>query len=212
MMLVNEAAEKYAEDYSATQDALLQKILLETAATHTKAHMVSGKVQGLFLEMLCSMLQPKMVLEIGSFTGYSALCMAAALPADGMLHTIEIREADALTAQQYFNESIYKHKINLHVGNALSIIEGMNYTWDLVFIDADKASYINYYELTLPRLRKGGIIIADNVLFHGQVLDAAIKSKNAKAIQAFNEHVKNDSRVQQVMLTVRDGLTLIKKK
>jgi len=212
MMLVNQAAEKYAEKFSEPQSELLLKVFSETEATHPKAHMASGKVQGIFLEMLCAMLQPKKVLEIGTFTGYSALCMAAALPPDAELHTIEIRETDAQIAQQYFNESVEKHKINLHVGDAKSIIAGMNHQWDMVFIDADKAGYIDYYELTLPRLRQGGFIIADNVLFHGQVLDSEIKGKNAKAIHAFNEHVKNDSRVQQVLLTVRDGLMLIKKR
>ena len=212
MMLVNQAAEKYAEKFSEPQSELLLKVFSETEATHPKAHMASGKVQGIFLEMLCAMLQPKKVLEIGTFTGYSALCMAAALPPDAELHTIEIRETDAQIAQQYFNESVEKHKINLHVGDANSIIAGMNHQWDMVFIDADKAGYIDYYELTLPRLRQGGFIIADNVLFHGQVLDSEIKGKNAKAIHAFNEHVKNDNRVQQVLLTVRDGLMLIKKR
>jgi len=128
-----------------------------------------------------------------------------------MLHTIELRQEDAATAQRYFNESTYAKMIQLHLGDALQVIPSLNEKWDLVFIDADKVNYINYYELTLPKLKSGGWIIADNVLFHGQVLEEEVKGKNALAIQAFNDHVKNDSRVEQVLLTVRDGLMLIKK-
>ena len=128
-----------------------------------------------------------------------------------MLHTIELRAEDAATAQQYFETSGYAKSIQLHLGDALTIVPTLQEEWDLVFIDADKVNYINYYELTLPRLKKGGLLIADNVLFHGQVLQDEIKGKNAVAIHAFNKHVKNDQRVEQILLTVRDGLLLIKK-
>ena len=131
---------------------------------------------------------------------------------DGELHTIEIRKEDAEIQPDYFSKSLQSKQIILHEGNALDIIPTLNETWDMVFIDADKVNYINYYELTLPRLKKGGFIIADNVLFHGEVLEENITGKNAKAIHAFNEHIAEDERVQQVMLTVRDGLMLIQKK
>ncbi len=211
MQLVNEKAEWYAKHYSSEQDALLQKIEEDTIANHSHAHMLSGSTQGKLLEMISQMLSPKKILEIGTFTGFSALSLATGLQEHAVLHTIEIRAEDAATAQQYFNKSAYVNKIQLHLGDALQIIPALEEDWDLIFIDADKLNYINYYELTLPRLKRGGWIIADNILFHGQVLEEEVKGKNAQAIQAFNEHVKNDTRVEQVLLTVRDGLMLIKK-
>ena len=138
--------------------------------------------------------------------------MANGLTDSGALHTIELREADAETAALNFSKSTRNKQIHLHIGNALDIIPSLNFEWDLVFIDADKTAYIDYYELIVPRLSKKGMIIADNVLFHGQVLENPVTGKNAKAIQAFNEHVQADERTEQVLLTIRDGLVLIKKK
>ena len=154
----------------------------------------------------------KYILEIGTFTGYSALCLATGLRSDGELHTIEIRNEDALIASENFKKSKQANQLNLHIGNALEIIPGLPYQWDLVFIDADKVAYIDYYEIIVPKLNTGAVIIADNVLFHGQVLEATIKGKNALAIHAFNEHVANDNRTEQVLLTIRDGLSIIRKK
>ena len=211
MELINEKAAQYVAKYTAAQDAILQQIENETIASHPHAQMLSGHVQGSFLSMLSNMIKPAKVLEIGTFTGFSALCLAKGLAKDGMLHTIEIREEDAATAKANFIKANARDNITLHVGNALKIIPTIDEQWDLVFIDADKPSYIDYYELTLPFLKPGGFIIADNVLFHGQVLEEEIKGKNAKAIHAFNEHVAKDTRTEQVLLTVRDGLMLIKK-
>jgi len=211
MELVNEKAENYSRHFSTPQEALLQTIIDDTNAHHPHANMISSDVQGKLLEFISKMLKPSKILEIGTFTGFSALCLVKGLAQGGMLHTLELRAEDAATAQQYFDASAYAKQIQLHLGNALDIIPAINEEWDLVFIDADKVSYIQYYELTLQRLKPGGWIIADNVLFHGQVLEEEVKGKNAKAIHAFNEHVKNDKRVEQVMLTVRDGLTIIKK-
>jgi caffeoyl-CoA O-methyltransferase len=131
---------------------------------------------------------------------------------EGQLHTIELREEDAATAQLNFSISKNKNQILLHIGNALEIIANLPYTWDLVFIDADKTNYINYYNLVLPKLNNNGLIIADNVLFHGEVVQDEIKGKNAKAIHAFNEYVAQDERTEQIILSVRDGLMMIKKK
>jgi predicted O-methyltransferase YrrM len=156
------------------------------------------------------MIRPQKILEIGTFTGFSALCLAKGLQPGGSLHTIELREDDAATAKKYFVQANV-NSIVLHVGDAREIIPSLEEQWDLVFIDADKVSYIDYYELTLPAVKQGGFILADNVLFHGEVLQAELKGKNAKAIQAFNEYVANDNRVEKVLLTVRDGLLLIKK-
>ncbi|MBC7866593.1 MAG: O-methyltransferase [Gloeobacteraceae cyanobacterium ES-bin-316] len=211
MQLVNEKAELYAIAYSSTPDILQQRVEAHTQAHHPHAHMISGSVQGRFLSFFSQILKPEKILEIGTFTGFSALCLAAGLKPGGMLHTIELREEDAATANQYFQQSLYAKSIQLHQGDALQIIPTLEEQWDLVFLDADKVNYINYYELTLPKLKRGGWIIADNVLFHGQVLEDEIKGKSAIAIQAFNDHVKNDDRVEQVLLTVRDGLMLIKK-
>jgi predicted O-methyltransferase YrrM len=174
--------------------------------------MLSSWVQGKLLTFLSQLTKPKNILEIGTFTGFSALCLAKGLQADGELHTIELREEDANTALTNFSILGNKNQITLHLGNALEIIPTLNKQWDLVFIDADKTSYTQYYELVLPMLSDGGLIIADNVLFHGQVLDKEIKGKNAIAINDFNMHVAKDSRTEQIILSVRDGLMLIKKK
>lgn len=210
--LINPQAEAYAECFSDTEDGLLREIAADTHATHRHAHMLSGRLQGLLLTMLSRMHSPARILEIGTFTGYSALCLAKGLREDGLLYTIELREQDAAKASEYFNKSALKDRINLQVGNALEIIPSLNECWDMVFIDADKVNYIAYYEMVLPHLKQGGIIVADNVLFHGQVLGEKPEGKNAKAIHAFNDHVRRDERVEQVLLTIRDGLMLIMKK
>lgn len=212
MQLVNELAEVYAAKFTSPLEELLRENESFTVAQHPHANMHSGFVQGKILEMISLMLKPRKILEIGSFTGFSALCLAKGLSEGGRLDTIELREQDAETAQGFFNRSETGSKIHLHVGDAKSIIPTLESGWDLVFIDADKVGYIDYYELTLPGLNNGGWMLADNVLFHGRVLEEELKGKNAKAIQAFNEHVAADERVEQVMLTVRDGLLLIRKK
>ncbi len=201
----------YTDTMTAEEDELLAAIEEFTTLNHPEPWMLSGKVQGTLLKMLSNMLQPKYILEIGTLTGYSAICLADGLVHDGELHTIEKREKDAEAASFYFERSRFAQQIKLHVGNAGTIIPTLNKTWDLVFIDADKVNYIKYYEMVLPLVRKGGFILADNVLFHGQVLEKSIQGKNANAIHQFNNHVREDARVTQVLLTVRDGLMLIKK-
>jgi len=212
MDLVNPLAEAYAKKYSSLEDGLLDAIEIETNTMHKHAHMLSGSLQGKMLSMFCQMINPLKVLEIGTFTGYSALCLVKGMQANGMLHTIELREADATTAATNFERAGFSQQIQLHVGDALQIIPTIDEIWDLIFIDADKVRYIDYYELTLPKLKKGGWIIADNVLFHGQVLEAPVIGKNAIAIQSFNDHVLADDRVEQMLLPLRDGLMLIRKK
>ena len=205
-------AVSYSDVFTTPADPLLQLILDETRATHPKAHMLSGEVQGQFLSMLSCLKKPMRILEIGTFTGYSALCLAKGLDVNGKLYTIENRTDDAHTADRYFKQSKYAHQIELLIGDAKEIIPNLPYAFDLVFIDADKTGYIDYYEMIVPMLAKGGVIIADNVLFHGEVLAETISGKNAIAIHAFNEHVNNDPRTTQVLLTVRDGMLLIQKK
>ena len=211
MELVNHMVEAYAKRFSSPLDSVLQEVEEYTLQNHPHAHMLSGHVQGKVLEMISSMIKPQRILEIGTFTGFSALCLAKGLQDGGALHTIEIRDEDAATAGKYFSKANVNGKVILHIGDAREIIATLNEAWDLVFIDADKVSYIDYYELTLPAVKQGGYILADNVLFHGEVLEAELKGKNANAIQAFNERVEKDNRVEKVLLTVRDGLLLMKK-
>lgn len=208
--IVHRLANDYADRYTTDEDELLHKVNAETQQ-HPHARMLSGHVQGKFLSFISSMQQPRYILEIGTFTGYSALCLAEGIKEDGELHTIEIREEDANTARKNFVLAKKDNLIHLHLGNALDVIPALPYTWDLVFIDADKTSYIDYYEMVVPRLSERGIIIADNVLYHGEIFNEPLKGKNAKAIDAFNKHVAADKRVEQVLLTIRDGLLLIKK-
>ena len=210
--LINEKVSNYALEFSEPTDDLLQEIEKYTQENHSHANMLSGPLQGKFLEIISRLIAPQHILEIGTFTGYSALCLAKGLAPNGTLHTIELREEDVALSKSFFAKSSQHHQIVLHQGNALDIIPQLAPVWDLIFIDADKTNYINYYELTLPKLKSGGVIIADNVLFHGEVLAEVVKGKNAKAIHAFNLHVASDDRVQRVLLTLRDGLMIIRKK
>ena len=173
--------------------------------------MVSGFLQGRFLSMISCMLRPLRILEIGTFTGYSALCLAEGLQEGGQLHTLELREREAATARSFFDRSRYRQQIILHIGDALQKIDEMDESWDLVFIDADKPNYTNYFNRVLPKVKENGFILADNTLFHGQVLEKDIKGKNAVAIHAFNEHVCKSKAVEKLMLPLRDGLYLMRK-
>jgi caffeoyl-CoA O-methyltransferase len=211
MELVNHTAEQYAQQFTTAESGVLHSVNTHTTATHALAHMLSGHVQGALLQMISSMIQPLRILEVGTFTGYSAICLAKGLQPGGKLHTIELREEDGAKAAAAFKEAGLTETIQLHTGNAMEIIPQLNETWDLAFIDADKTGYLEYYKLILPKLKKGGFIIADNVLFHGEVLQETITGKSAKAIDAFNRYVAADETVEQVMLTVRDGLMVIKK-
>lgn len=211
MDIVPKVVQDYIDKYTSTEDELLKEIAEYTMANHPHAQMLSGSYQGTLLKMISEMIRPRRVLEIGTFTGYSALCLATGLTEDGELHTIELREEDAERAEGYFNRSIYKQKIILHIGDALEIIGELKETWDLVFIDADKVNYINYFKLVFSQLRQNGFILADNVLFHGEVLEENVRGKNAIAIQDFNNYVLQRNDLERIMLPVRDGLYLIRK-
>jgi predicted O-methyltransferase YrrM len=162
--------------------------------------------------MISKLLNPTYILEIGTFLGYSALCLAKGLKSGGELHTLEIDDESASVARANFKKSKTENKIILHTGNALELLNKVDKPWDLVFIDADKTGYIEYYKVLLPKLKSGCLIIADNVLFHGQVIEKEVKGKSAKAIQAFNEMILSDNRVEKMMLTLRDGVYLLRKK
>jgi predicted O-methyltransferase YrrM len=183
-----------------------------TLASHKHAHLQSSWHQGGFLSFISKLTAPTHILEIGTFTGFSTLCLAEGLTKNGSLHTIELREEDAKTAADYFKQSPHASKIKVQIGDAKEIIPTLQLEWDLIFIDADKTGYIDYYNLVLPLLAKNGLIIVDNVLFHGEVLETTVTGKSAKAIQAFNEYLQKDESTEHTILTIRDGLTLIRKK
>lgn len=211
MDLIHSSAALYAEQFSSAEDALLKEINEYTHQQHPEYHMLSGHLQGKVLEMISCMVRPRRILEIGTFTGYSALCLAKGLTEDGKLHTIELREADAQKARSFFDRSAQAHQIISYTGNALDIVPKLAENWDLVFIDADKPAYIQYFNLVFPHLRKNGFILADNIFFHGQVFAEKVTGKSATGIRDFNEFIRERMDIEKVVLTIRDGLYLIRK-
>lgn len=211
MDIIHPKIQEYAEAYTSPENTLLKEIAEYTYSKHEDPEMLSGHLQGKLLEMISCMIRPRRVLEIGTFTGYSALCLAKGLTDDGQLHTIDIRSENVQLARSYFIHSKYAAKIISHTGNALEIIPQLNETWDLIFIDADKPAYIEYFNLVLPQVRKNGFILADNIFFHGSVFEPETKNKSAKGIRAFNEFIKSRTDIEKIVLTIRDGLYLIRK-
>jgi predicted O-methyltransferase YrrM len=211
---MNNELEIYCTAHSNDELPLLQDLTRQTFLNVLNPRMLSGHMQGLFLQMLVSMIHPKRVLEIGTFTGYSALCIAQNLDSDALLHTIEINDEVAHFAKDFFAKSDFASKIVSHVGDAADIIDRLDEMFQLVFIDANKRDYINYYNKVFDKVESGGFILADNVLWDGHVLDVD-KCKNdaqTKGISEFNKMIKNDSRVEKLMLPLRDGLFIIRKK
>ena len=211
MEIVPEPIERYAEKHTTPPEPLLAALAKETRETLESPQMLTGTVEGRFLELLVYASGVRRVLELGTYSGYSALSMAAGLPEDGRIDTCEIDERHAEVARRYIGESPYADRIHLHLGPALETIERLEGAFDFVFIDADKPNYVNYYEAVLPRLTERAFIAADNTLWSGHVLEDD-ESEGTLAIKAFNEHVRADPRVTSVMLTVRDGVTLIRPK
>ncbi len=210
--MIDEKILTYIEDHSTDENSLLYALNRETNLKTFYPNMLSGKVQGKFLEMMVYMLRPKRILEIGTFTGYSALAMANALPENGLLYTIDNNEEIESFARRFFEKSACAAKIRFLLGDARELIPNMDEIFDLVFIDAEKAQYLNYYEAALKKLRKGGFILADNVLWGGKAVHIDKKpDKETRGIREFNDFIKQDSRVEQVMLSIRDGLLLIRK-
>jgi len=208
--LVSPAIEEYARLHTEAPDALLDQLYDETHATMQFPQMLVGALEGAFLRMLVRLTRARRVLEIGMFTGYSALMMAAGLPAGGQLITCDINPAAEAVARRYFARSPHGEKIQIRMGPALETIATLAAPFDLVFIDADKANYVNYYEAVLPLVPAGGLIVADNALWSGHVVDP--REPESRAIAAFNDHVARDGRVDKVMLTVRDGMLLALKR
>jgi len=211
MILIDPDIEQYSSELSMRLPAEATRIYQNTIENHSHAHLMSSILQGQYLSFISKLMAPACILEIGTFTGFSTLCLAEGLKKKGELHTIELREPDAIAARNNFSFSPKNKQIHLHLGNAKEIIPDLNIKWDMVFIDADKTGYIEYYELVLPRLNNGGLIIADNVLFHGKVIETPFRDKNTTAIDSFNRHVHNDKRTTQLIVPVRDGLMMIKK-
>ena len=210
MPVVDPAIESYAEDHTTPPTALLRELAEETERSLDAPQMMVGALQGRFLEVLVFATRARRVLEIGTFSGYSALAMAAGLPADGSIVTCEVNERHAEVARRYFAESPYAGRIELRLGPALDTIASLDGPFDLVFIDADKVNYANYYEAVLPKLAERGLIVVDNTLWSGRVLeDPAEGDDDTAAIKAFNDRVAADDRVVVAQLTVRDGVTLI---
>jgi caffeoyl-CoA O-methyltransferase len=205
MEIIDPRVEEYAERFTTPHDPLLAELSEETARELGMTQMLTGPVAGRLLEFLVWISQPKRVVEIGTFSGHSALAMAAALPDGGRIDACEIDPERAAFAQRYFDRSPHGSKIELHVGPALETLERLEGTFDFVFIDAEKEGYIDYYEAVLPRLADRGLIVADNTLASGRVVD------ESPPIAAFNEHVAADPRSIEVLLTVRDGMTLIRR-
>jgi len=205
--------EHYALEHTEEESTLLNDLNRQTHFNILQPRMLSGHLQGRILSLLSQSIQPKVILEIGTYTGYSALCMAEGLQNDGVLYTIDINKELAPFAQQYFNKSAYKNLIKMMVGNALDIIPDLNFNWDLVFIDADKENYSNYFDSVIQRVNKGGMIIADNVLWSGKVTRPTSENDiETKALKTFNEKVHSDSRVNNVLMPVRDGMMIMIKK
>jgi predicted O-methyltransferase YrrM len=205
--------EEYCEAHTSEEGDLLYRLYRETHLHGVKPRMISGQLQGRFLAMVSRMLRPTNVLEIGTYTGYSALCLAEGIAQNGQLHTIEVDEELEEIILRYVAQSPYKDRIHLHIGDARQLIPQFKCQWDLVFIDAEKRSSREFYELVLPQLRKGGVMLIDNMLWSGKVVDAeANHDLDTKAIVEFNDFVQQDPRVENVLLPLRDGIMMVRLK
>lgn len=209
--MIDEKIQNYAEQYTSAESNLLTVLLEKTYAERIDKQMLSGFYQGRLLAMFGKMIRPRRILEIGTFMGYSALCLAEGLTDDGKIITLDIEPETNEIAREFWAQTQSFSKIESYLGNASDIIPTLNETFDLVFIDADKPAYANYYDLIFPKLRLGGIIIADNVLRGGKVLNAENEDENTIALHEFNKKVQADERVSNILLAVRDGLMVVRK-
>ena len=214
MEFIDEKLSEYAEIHSSAEPALLKQLNRDTLANVMSPRMLSGHLQGRFLSLLSHLMRPRQILEIGTYTGYSALCLAEGLAENGVLHTIDINEELEERTRKYFDSSAFSSKIIYRIGNALTIIPTLQGPFDVVFIDADKENYSTYYNLVIDKMPSGGLLIADNVLWSGKVTDAAalIKDNTTKLLDAFNKKVSSDDRMEVVLVPIRDGLLLARRK
>ncbi len=209
--MIDENIQNYAEKFTSGESELLTALSNKTDRERNDHQMLSGFYQGRLLTMFSKMLQPRRILEIGTFMGYSALCLAEGLTDDGLIFTLDIEPETNEIAKEFWARTQFYSKIESYLGNASEIIPTLDETFDLVFIDADKPAYKNYYDLVFPTVRIGGIIIADNVLRGGKVLDAENGDENTVALHEFNRKVQADNRVSNILLAVRDGLMVVRK-
>jgi len=213
MEFIDSKIEAYAEAHTTQESLGLQKLNRDTQAKILMPRMLSGHLQGRVLSLISKIHQPKRILEIGTYTGYSAICMAEGLPEGGHLHTIDINEELMPFTQSHLKANGIEDSVTLHIGDATAIVGSLEEKWDLVFIDADKSNYSRYYDLVMPHMNSGGLIIADNVLWSGKVLEEAdAKDIDTKELILFNQKVHEDSRVENVLLPIRDGLMVIRVK
>jgi len=213
MHFISEKLDDYIVKHSEDEPELLQQLSKETYQKILQPRMLSGHYQGRVLSMISKLIKPKYILEIGTYTGYSALCLAEGLQEEGELHTIDINEELIDLQSKYFDKSEYRSQIFQHLGNALDIIPKLNKSFDLVFIDADKDNYPNYFNIIIDKLNSGGIILTDNVLWSGKVIEKLnLIDDSTKAILEYNTLLKNDTRIETVLLPIRDGLTISRKK
>jgi len=209
MHFISQELEDYIEQHSENEPELLAALNKETYQKILLPRMLSGHFQGRVLSMLSKLIRPVNILEIGTFTGYAALCLCEGMQENGQLHTIDIKEELVDFQRKYFNKSPWGNQIVQHLGEAISILPTLDMKFDLVFIDADKENYINYFELILPKMNKGGIVLSDNVLWSGKVLEPLQKNDlSTKILLEYNELLKNDARVETLLLPIRDGLTV----
>ncbi|MCX6252466.1 MAG: O-methyltransferase [Bacteroidetes bacterium] len=210
--MISEKLLEYAEVHTSKESPLLAKLNRETNLTQMYPRMLSGHVQGTLLRMISAMIKPLRILEIGTFTGYSAICLSEGLQKGGFLHTIEVNPEQEEIIRKYIAEAGLTDKIILHIGEAEKVISSLKEKWDLVFIDADKPNYLTYYNMVFNAVRSGGFILADNALWGGKVLDEKTTDKDARGIIRYNEFVLNDDRVENILLPIRDGLMISRKK
>ncbi len=209
--MIERRYEKYAESHTSPEPGILKNLYRETNLKTVYPRMISGHMQGKFLEMISHMIHPDKILEIGTFTGYSTICLASGLAKEGEIHTIEVMTELKEIFMKYFKETGIISKVKVHTGKAMDIINELNEKFDLVYIDADKDNYLNYYKAVFPKVNKGGFIIADNAFWGGKVLKQ-VDDKETQGIIEFNEFVQKDNRVENILLTIRDGLMMIRKK
>ena len=209
MHFLSEELENYAAQHTEDEPLLLQELNKRTHLNVLQPRMISGHFQGRFLSLLSKMVQPRTILEIGTYTGYATLCLAEGLPPEGVLHTIDIKEELTDLQREFFDRSGYGSQIVQHLGKAADIIPSLNTTFDLVFIDADKQNYAHYFDLVIEKMNRGGIILSDNVLWSGKVVEEVKHNdKHTQALMTYNQKIKDDPRVETVLLPIRDGITL----
>ena len=210
MEFLDKRLEEYIELNSSREPKLLSELSRDTWANILMPRMLSGHIQGRVLSLFSNLIKPKAIIEIGTYTGYSALCLAEGLDKGGELHTIEINEEHALVAKKYFDKSIHSKKIIQHIGSGLEIIPKINMKFQIAFIDADKENYSKYFDLVIDKIDLGGIIIADNVLWSGKVIDDEMDNETSE-LNLFNNKITTDNRVENILLSVRDGLMICRK-